>query len=73
MNGKELKEKIENSGELIVKVEEIDAPLELHVHDTTVFKDAVILELSDGEIQFEIDRIAATWKHYHSLSDYGLE
>lgn len=73
MNDEELRNKIAAAGELIVKVEEIDSPLELHVHDTEVADGAVVLELSDGTFEFDIDRIAATWKHYHSLADYSLE
>lgn len=72
MDGETLQSRLEQSGELMVKVEEIDAPIELHLHDTTIDGDEVRLKLGDGELQFSTDRVSATWKHYHTLADYGL-
>lgn len=68
-----LHSELEESGELMVTVEEFDQPLELHLHDTEIGEERVTLELSDGSITFDIDDVTGYWSHYHSLADYGLE
>lgn len=67
-----LKSKLEASGEIMVLVEEFDEPIELHLHDTEIGDDLVTVELDDGTLWFEPDRITGAWKHYHSTEDYGL-
>lgn len=73
MDSDELQSRLEQSGELMVSVEEFDLPLELHLHDTEIDDGTVTLDLADGELIFEVDDVTGTWKHYHSLADYGLE
>ena len=73
MNPETLRGKLEQNGELMVKVTEFDAPLELHLHDTEIGDEVVTLELSDGSLEFAVDEVVAAWKHYHSLADLGLE
>ncbi len=73
MDAKTLQSELEEAGELMVAVEEIDAPLELHLHDTEIGDDSVTLQLSDGTLSFRLDAVTAHWKHYHSLADYALE
>lgn len=67
-----LQSKLEESGELMVHVEEFDEPIELHLHDTSIDSDLITVELDDGKLWFEPDRITGAWKHYHSTEDYGL-
>ena len=73
MNPETLREKLEQNGELMVKVTEFDFPLELHLHDTEIGDEVVTLELADGSLEFAVDEVVGAWKHYHSLADYGLE
>lgn len=73
MDSETLQAKLEESGELMVNVEEFETPLELHLHDTTFGDETVTLELADGTLEFDIDAITGYWKHYHSTADYGLE
>ncbi|UWG49662.1 Uncharacterized protein AArcCO_0336 [Halalkaliarchaeum sp. AArc-CO] len=73
MDPETLQSKIEESGELMVNVEEFEIPLELHIHDTTFDGSQVTLELSDGQLTFDTESVTGYWKHYHSLADYGLE
>lgn len=67
-----LQSKLDEYGEVMVLVEEIDEPLELHQHDTEIDGEMVTLQLTDGELYFNVDRITSLWKHYHSTEDYGL-
>lgn len=69
----QLKSMLQESGEVMVAVEEIEEPLELHLHDTSFDGETVHVELADGQLQFAADRVAAAWKHYHSIEDYGLD
>lgn len=73
MNAETLQAALEESGELMVAVEEFDEPLELHLHDTEFDDGTIILELADGTLTFSLDSVAGYWQHYHSLSDYGLD
>ena len=73
MDADTLRSELEQSGELMVTVEEIDFPVELHLHDTEIGEEEVTLELSDGEFVFDIDSVVGYWRHYHSLADLGLE
>lgn len=73
MDSDTLQSELEQSGELMVNVEEFELPLELHLHDTEFDDETVTLELADGTLTFKLDSITGYWKHYHSLSDYGLE
>ena len=73
MDANTLQQHLEKNGELMVNVEEFDAPLELHLHDTDIQDDVVELTLSDGTLTFAIDSVTGYWHHYHSLSDYGLD
>ncbi|AFZ74309.1 hypothetical protein [Natronobacterium gregoryi] len=72
MNADTLQTELEDAGELMVTVEGIDKPLELHIHDTEIGSEKITLELVDGELVFDLDSVAAYWKHQHSLDDYGL-
>lgn len=56
----------------MVTVEEFDEPFELHLHDTEIGDETVTLELSDGELVFNIDAVTGYWTHTHSLGDYDL-
>lgn len=69
----QLQSMLEENGEVMVKVEEIDEPLELHLHDTTFDGQTVYVELADGRLQFDAERVAVAWKHHHSIADYGLD
>ena len=73
MNPESLRAKLEQNGELMVKVAEFDMPLELHIHDTEIGDETATLQLADGEIEFDVDEVTGAWQHYHSLADYGLE
>ena len=73
MDPTSLRERLEASGELMVKVTEFDVPLELHLHDTEIDEETVTLELADGQLEFSTDEVVGAWEHYHSLADYGLE
>ncbi|MEF8780733.1 MAG: hypothetical protein V5A46_08660 [Haloferacaceae archaeon] len=73
MDSETLQSKLEENGELMVKVEEFETPLELHLHDTAFEGERVTLELSDGELTFDTDEVTGYWKHHHSLADYMLE
>lgn len=72
MNADELEAMLEENGEVMVQVADIDTPLELHLHDTEVGKESVVVQLADGELKFDLADVSAAWKHYHSLADYGL-
>ncbi|MFC7044533.1 hypothetical protein ACFQH6_03115 [Halobacteriaceae archaeon GCM10025711] len=72
MDATTLQSKLESTGELMVTVAEFDEPLELHLHDTEIGEQTVTLELTDGELEFEIDEVTGSWMHLHSLADYGL-
>ena len=72
MNAETLQEALEDSGEILVQVEEFDAPFELHLHDTDIQDDVVVLELADGELTFSVDAVVGYWYHYHSTDDYDL-
>ena len=73
MDPKTLQSKLEESGELMVNVEEFEVPLELHLHDAEIGDDEVTLELADGTLTFAVDAVTGCWEHYHSLDDYGLQ
>ncbi|GAB7090055.1 hypothetical protein JCM18237_03260 [Halorubrum luteum] len=73
MDADTLQSELEKTGELMVNVEEFETPLELHLHDATIESEQVTLELADGELTFALEAVTGYWKHYHSLSDYGLE
>lgn len=73
MNADTLQSELEQTGELMVTVEEFEVPLELHLHDTDIGDDTVTVELADGTLVFSLDAVTGYWKHYHSLADYGLE
>ncbi|ARS89467.1 hypothetical protein [Natrarchaeobaculum aegyptiacum] len=73
MDPERLREKLEESGELMINVGEIDEPIELHLHDTEIGDELITLELADGTLEFEVDEVVAAWKHYHTLDDYGLD
>ena len=73
MNADELQRMLDEDGEVMVQVADMDVPLELHLHDSEIGKESVVLELADGEIRFDLADVSAAWKHYHSLADYGLE
>lgn len=73
MDATQLRTLLEENGEVMVKVEEIEEPLELHLHDTDIGEELVTVQLADGELRFEVDRVGAVWKHYHSIEDYGLD
>ncbi|EMA37342.1 hypothetical protein [Halobiforma nitratireducens] len=72
MNADTLQTELEEAGELMVTVEEIDEPLELHLHDAEIGSETITLELADGELVFDLDSVVGYWKHLHSLEDYGL-
>lgn len=72
MDAEYLRSRLEAAGEIMVNVEEFDVPIELHLHDTEISEDTVKVELTDGELEFSIDRITGAWKHYHSTEDYGI-
>ena len=64
---------LEENGELMVKVTEFDAPLELHLHDTEIGDEQVRLNLTDGVLKFDVEEVTGAWQHTHSLADLGLE
>lgn len=72
MNTDLLQTKLEESGELMVHVEEFDEPIELHLHDTTIDENVITVELDDGMLWFESENVTGAWKHFHSTDDYGL-
>lgn len=72
MNADTLQAELEAAGELMVTVETFEEPLELHRHDTEIGTEEITLELTDGELVFDVDAVVGYWKHQHSLSDYGL-
>lgn len=72
MNAAFIQEKLDESGEIMVKVHEFEEPIELHLHDTEIEDDLVTLELDDGVLWFSPDEVTGVWKHYHSTDDYGL-
>ena len=69
----DLREKLEETGELMIAVSEFEEPLELHLHDTEIEDETVRIQLTDGVLTFETDAIAGVWHHTHSLADLGLE
>jgi hypothetical protein len=73
MTESELQDKLETNGELMVAVSEFDEPLELHLHDTEIEEGTVYLQLTNGELTFDVDEVISAWYHTHSLEDLGLE
>ena len=73
ITAKQLETYIQQWGEVMVPVEEIPEPVELHAHDTELQETGVFHTLSDGEIFIEYERMGTPFKHYASLEDYGLE
>ncbi|MFT4892205.1 MAG: hypothetical protein ACI9YT_003146 [Halobacteriales archaeon] len=73
MDATTLQARLEEAGELMIAVAEFDQPLELHLHDAEIGEETVTLQLSDGQIEFDIDEVTGAWKHTHSLADYQLE
>ncbi|MCX2818726.1 hypothetical protein EGH25_05090 [Haladaptatus sp. F3-133] len=73
IDGDELNERLEKNGELMIAVSDFDKPIELHLHDTEVNEETVHLELTDGDLTFDVEEIVAAWHHTHSLKDLGLE
>ncbi|MFW6436272.1 MAG: hypothetical protein ACOCYZ_01400 [Halococcoides sp.] len=73
MDADKLQEQLETYGELMIAVADFEQPLELHLHDTTITDDEVRLELTDGVVSFDVDAVAGSWYHTHSLADLGLE
>lgn len=73
MDADDLRAMLEENGEVMVKVTEFDAALELHLHDADIGDERVRLQLTDGVINFDVDEITGAWQHTHSLADYGLE
>ena len=73
MDSKQLQNALDESGELMVAVEEFETPLELHLHDADIGEEIVTLQLADGTLRFDIDSVVGYWEHYHSLADYGLD
>ena len=72
MDANTLRSKLEESGELMVRVAEFDQPLELHLHDTEFDEETVRLQLSDGDLEFMTEDVTGAWNHLHSLAEYGL-
>lgn len=68
-----LQRELSERGELMVNVEEFEVPLELHLHDTEIRDEDIVLELADGTLTFAIESITGYWNHYHSLADYDLD
>jgi hypothetical protein len=73
MDADDLRGMLEENGELMVKVTEFDAPLELHLHDTEIGDEQVRLNLTDGVLKFDVAEVSGAWQHTHSLADLGLE
>lgn len=73
MNAETLQSELADSGELMVTVDGFGDPFELHIHDTEIGDETVRLELADGTLEFATESVTGFWKHYHSLSDYGLD
>jgi hypothetical protein len=73
MEASELEEMLETNGELMIAVAEFEAPIELHLHDTTIEEETVQLQLTDGVLTFDVEAISGAWQHTHSLEDFGLE
>lgn len=73
IDGDELNDKLEQNGELMIAVSDFDEPIELHLHDTEITEDTVHLQLTDGELNFDVEEVVAAWQHTHSLADLGLE
>lgn len=72
MEPADIRSMLESNGEVMVAVSEFDEPLELHLHDTEVGDDSVTLELSDGEVVFDVGAVTGAWYHLHSTEDLGL-
>lgn len=70
---KEFETRLQQWGEVMAVVEEIPEPVEFHLHDTELFENYVVHELSDGEVTIDYERIGPVNKHYNSLEEYGLE
>lgn len=73
MDSDTLQSELSEHGELMVNAEEFEVPLELHLHDTEIRDDHIVLELADGTLTFAIDAISGYWMHYHTLEDYDLD
>lgn len=73
MDADTLQDALEESGELMIIVEEFETPLELHLHDTEIGEETIRLELADGTLHFSIDAVNGYWHHYHSLDDFDLD
>lgn len=72
MDGERIQETLEEAGEVMVTVEEIEKPLELHLHDTEIGDEVITVDLADGTLTVGLDSISGYWTHKHSLDDYGL-
>ena len=72
MDAETLQAELDESGEVMVMVEEFDSPLELHIHDTTIEDGEITLQLADGTLTVGIDHVTGYWTHLHSLDDYDL-
>jgi hypothetical protein len=72
MDASDLQSKLEESGELMLAVDGFEEPIEIHLHDTDISETVVTVDLADGELQFELDAVAGSWKHLHTLEDLGL-
>ncbi|QSG04397.1 hypothetical protein [Halapricum desulfuricans] len=73
MDADDLQAMLEQNGELMLAVAHFPQPIELHLHDTEIGEETVRLELTDGVLEFDIDKVAGAWQHTHSLADLGLE
>ena len=73
MDADTLRDMLEESGEIMIQVEEFETPLELHLHDAEIDSDAITLDLADGMLTVGIDSVTGYWVHKHSLSHYDLE
>ena len=73
MDANTLQGQLDESGEVMITVEEFEEPLELHLHDTEIAEDTITLDLSDGTLTVGIDNVTGYWVHKHSLEHYGLE
>lgn len=67
---------LENNGELLLTLgsDAYAEPVELHGHDTTFDHDRgeVVLDLTDGQLQFHASDVESVARHKQSLADLGL-
>lgn len=73
MDADTLQQQLDESGEVMIQVEEIDEPIALHLHDTDIETDTIHVDLADGELTVALDAVTGFWIHKHSLGHYGLE